>query len=181
MTLCLANGNGVVLVTDSRASDQLGHKVHDRSQKLFKIDDATVCSTAGFGTDPGPNNTIRETIDGDIQSIAAGLAKSPGPLSFRDKVDVFTRMLKAKLVNLEADWEYAQRAPGTPPRLRQELILLFAGYDKDGMSIAKATITVNPTQVLASHHIFEGMVSLEVKPVIKDFVYFTAGIDDTVS
>jgi hypothetical protein len=180
INVLLANRNGVVLVTDSRASDQQGRKVHDRSQKLFKIDDATVCSTAGFGADPGPGDTIRETVTGEIQSIVDGLAKSSGPMSFRDKIEVFTSTLKAQLVNLETDYEYAQKAPGTPSHSKQDLILLFAGYDKEGTAIAKVVITVNPTQTIDSHRIFEDSVHTEFKPVVKDLVYFTAGVDDTV-
>lgn len=180
INVLLANRNGVVLVTDSRASDQQGRKVHDRSQKLFKIDDATVCSTAGFGADPGPGDTIRETVTGEIQSIVDGLAKSSGPMSFRHKIEVFTSTLKAQLVNLETDYEYAQKAPGTPSHSKQDLILLFAGYDKEGTAIAKVVITVNPTQTIDSHRIFEGSVHTEFKPVVKDLVYFTAGVDDTV-
>jgi hypothetical protein len=83
-------------------------------------------------------------------------------------------------VNLETDYEYAQKAPGTPSRSKQEIILLFAGHDKEGTAIAKVVITVNPTQTIDSHRIFEGSVHAEFKPVVKDLVYFTAGVDDTV-
>jgi 20S proteasome alpha/beta subunit len=61
INILLANSNGMVLVTDSRASNRLGQKVKDRSQKLFKIDAAMVCSIAGFGSDPGPHGITRET------------------------------------------------------------------------------------------------------------------------
>jgi hypothetical protein len=84
INILLANRNGMVLITDSRASFTLGHD--DHAQKLFRIDLVTVCSIAGFGADPGPNVSIRETAGGDILSAIDGLSTSGVNISFQRKV-----------------------------------------------------------------------------------------------
>jgi hypothetical protein len=48
----LANKNGLVAVTDSMLSSNQG--IVGYSQKLFKVDDRTICSIAGWYSDPGP-------------------------------------------------------------------------------------------------------------------------------
>ncbi len=51
INIVLANRNGLVAVTDSRLSSN-GRPV-SRGQKLFKVDDHTVCAVAGFYIDSG--------------------------------------------------------------------------------------------------------------------------------
>ena len=53
VNVILANENGVVVVTDSQLSFQ--HRKRGTSQKLFRLDDSTVCSIAGFYNVPGPS------------------------------------------------------------------------------------------------------------------------------
>jgi hypothetical protein len=48
----LGNEKGLVVVTDSRLSSSVGFR--DAGQKLFKIDDHTVCTIAGWYSDVGP-------------------------------------------------------------------------------------------------------------------------------
>jgi 20S proteasome alpha/beta subunit len=51
INIVLANRNGLVALTDSRLSSR-GRQV-SRGQKLFKVDDHTVCAVAGFYMDSG--------------------------------------------------------------------------------------------------------------------------------
>ena len=130
INILLANGNGMVLVTDSRASNQFG-RANDRSQKLFHIDSSTVCSIAGFGTDAGPHGTIKETAGGDISSAIEGLAQSHSTLSFRDKISAFTSLLSSRLSALET--EYASAAKSGP---RDRLYKRYSCYSPGTISTA---------------------------------------------
>ena len=57
----LVNKNGLVVVTDSRLSNAAG--IVGNGQKLFRIDDRTICTIAGWYSDPGP--VIRPDHEGD--------------------------------------------------------------------------------------------------------------------
>jgi hypothetical protein len=176
INILLANSNGMVLVTDSRASNH-GRVVNDASHKMFQIDSVTVCSIAGFGTDQGPQGRTAETAGGEITSLIEGLQKQGSVLSFRDKVTVFTGALGARLVGLETEYEYAEKS--NPPHEPTQLFMLFAGFDSDaGAQIAKATISLTSTELVNSHREFRSEVEIKVKPVGKDFLYLTAGVDD---
>lgn len=65
INILLANGNGMVLLTDSRTSNH-GRLVSDNSPKLFQLDDKTVCSIAGFYFDPGPTFELNLQIPGSL-------------------------------------------------------------------------------------------------------------------
>lgn len=52
VNIFLANGNGLIAVTDSKISAQSGPLGY--GQKLFKLDDRTICSIAGFFSWSGP-------------------------------------------------------------------------------------------------------------------------------
>jgi hypothetical protein len=59
VNIFLANKNGLVAVTDSRLSNS--NSFVDSGQKLFKIDNRTICTIAGWFSDPGP--VIRADAD----------------------------------------------------------------------------------------------------------------------
>lgn len=53
VNIILANSQGIVVETDSQLSDTNGQPV-GLGQKLFRVDDHTVCTIADFYSDPGP-------------------------------------------------------------------------------------------------------------------------------
>jgi Proteasome subunit len=63
INLLLANKNGTVLITDSRISNGNYQRISDHAQKLFQLDDKTVCSIANFYSDPGPDRFQQATPD----------------------------------------------------------------------------------------------------------------------
>jgi hypothetical protein len=178
INILLANGNGIVLITDSRASDRFGKKLNDVSQKLFQIDSTMVCSIAGFGTDPGPHWELRESAGGVISSLAEGMTKSPLRLSFRQKISIITEQLAMRLAALETEYHYAEK---TRPPSSDELIMLFAGFDVDGgATIAKVYILVKPSPFPDNQLTFRGDITdLKIQTVGRDFVYLTSGVDDS--
>ena len=50
LNAALANTNGIVVVTDSIQTSG-SHQLTDPGKKLFKVDQDTVCTIAGFGSE----------------------------------------------------------------------------------------------------------------------------------
>ncbi len=177
INILLADSKGAVLVTDSRASDLFGKKVNDSSQKLFQLDDQTVCSIAGFGYDPGPHRELSEAAGGVIQAYADGLKESRSSLDFHDKTFALAWELGMRLAGLETAYQYAKnsRAPRT-----DDMTILFVGFDKGGqLNVEKLAIAVVPSGAPGSKPQFHGEVSqMEFHTVGQAFVALTAGIDD---
>jgi hypothetical protein len=177
VNILLANGNGMVLVTDSRASDPSGRKVNDASQKLFQIDSTTVCSIAGFGSDRGPFWQLRVSAGGEILAIADGIGQRTSRISFRNKVLIVASGLASSLEALEMEYHLTENL--RPPS-RDQIVVLFAGFDLDGsLMIARTDISVTAVPRAHSEVKFQGIITnLEIRPVGKDFVYLTSGVDD---
>ena len=178
INILLANSHGIVLVTDSRASDQFGRKVNDTSQKLFQIDPVTVCSIAGFGSDRGPYWKLRTSAGGVISAFAEGLEQSHGNPSFRQKVVALTQQLSFRLEVLESEYQYAEHSR---PPAEDKLIMLFAGFDVDGSTvIARAEVSVSAIRLADSTLSYQGNVSdIKIEPINKDFLYLISGVDDS--
>jgi 20S proteasome alpha/beta subunit len=132
VNVIVANGNGLVAATDSRASQDLGGGRYlvakEEYQKLFVLDDKTVCTISGFGYDKLPNfpNFISSAA-GIIDRYKLRVEQSNDHLSFHEKLVVlqgFFHYFLTGLVNLQ---------PVTPnKRGDYEFHLLLAGYDNDG-------------------------------------------------
>ena len=64
VNIVLANANGIVALTDSNQTYMVGSEPFTHSkpgQKLFRIDDRTVCTIAGFGAQSlhdSPKSTV---------------------------------------------------------------------------------------------------------------------------
>jgi hypothetical protein len=169
INILLANRNGMVLVTDSRTTGSRpdgGAPFHtDNSPKLFQLDDKTVCSFAGFYSDPGPHGELPLQTPGIIASLGYKLSSGSKELSFDYKVQLLAASASILLSEHAAANEYASH--GYPI---SKLLLLVAGYDLDGSEkTAKLEI---------SDH--GDLMSERVLPVGDGFLFLTAGIDDGV-
>src|SRR5271168_5299533 len=60
INILLANKNGLVAVTDSRLSSK--GRAAGSAQKLFQLDDKTICTIAGAYLVPGPSNPQGEVL-----------------------------------------------------------------------------------------------------------------------
>lgn len=171
INILLANKNGMVLVTDSRATSSDGRHF-DNSSKLFQIDDRMVCSIAGFATDPGPIREMRLEAAGVIRGFRESLASFDGEadLSFEEKLKDLAFEIEYRMTVLrDSKTEYGQSSNVG------SFQLLAAGYEPNGTAkIAKIGIDVNPGN--------QGKEKLdwEIKPIEGELSYFTAGIDDSV-
>jgi 20S proteasome alpha/beta subunit len=146
INLVLANANGMVVLTDSMvtAGTKPGSpQMPQPAQKLFRLDDSTVCTIAGFLEAWVPaaemyTNTgaiIREYIQ---QLHGEQLAGKP-PRSIARKLADLAFVFDVRL-SAAAALRVAAGRPFDPSEYRMQLIV--AGYDTDGSpKIVKVTLT----------------------------------------
>lgn len=99
----LANKNGLVVVTDSKLS---GDPRVPFGQKLFKIDDHTICTIAGWFSDSGP--TIGPDMAGnpsnpaslDMPKLMQNFISEIGPMqmTLARKIQLLSRRFASSLV-----------------------------------------------------------------------------------
>ncbi len=177
INVLLATKEGIVLATDSRASNE-GRLVNDRSRKLFQLDSSTFCSIAGFGSDPGPDRQLRTSAGGIIRAFAEELANEK-QVSFEQKVFILTRMMGMRLESLEEEYRSA-----TKPRQPKDdqIIMLFAGRDSDGtLKAARVEILVDPPNDITGKSDFRMRIpEYKIHEIHDgDFLPLTSGIDDS--
>ena len=91
VNIVLANANGIVVLTDS---NQTGYRPNGESfttpvpgQKLFRIDDRTVCTIAGFGSTFLPTfPEFTSSAAGVLDRYAAELRSKGGRHAFHEKL-----------------------------------------------------------------------------------------------
>ena len=128
INVVLANQNGIVVLTDSMitAGD---HQLPDPAKKLFKLDDHTVCTIAGFIAAPGPlpdfytssAAIIEEYADQLKVNPASGIGEKLTSLGFLFTLDLST------IAGLRAS------TGSQAPTENYKFVLTIAGYDKDGI------------------------------------------------
>ena len=127
INVALGNKNGIVVLTDSMLTSG-GHQLHSRGQKLFKLDDQTVCAIAGFVSAPAvlpdlstqTGSAIREYVQASKSLPPQSLAERLRNLAytFEGYLDLIsnTRLASAQTTPLDA----------------YRLQIIVAGYDLDG-------------------------------------------------
>src|SRR5437773_8729278 len=63
INVALGNKNGIVVLTDSMLTTG-DHQLPNPGEKLFKLDDHTVCAIAGFVSAPGPARDLNTSTSG---------------------------------------------------------------------------------------------------------------------
>lgn len=120
VNIVLANPNGIVVVTDSNQTYKLGDELFTYTlpgQKLFRIDERTVCTIAGFGSKPLPRfSQINSSAAGVLDSYVEQLGRTGATHSFHEK---FTSLFF--FVSLSID----QRRQSAAPQCRTEWRLWF--------------------------------------------------------
>lgn len=142
VNVILANKNGLVAVTDSMLTFGAGH--HDPTGvKLFKIDDKTVCTVAGFYSNPTMPETfsvrIPNVMSNYIRNITPGnKGEDPGfTFKFQRLAEIFVHELTGHLQ------EFYVSHPGFQVSTIQPIELTLAGYDTDG-SLKIGEVTLSP-------------------------------------
>jgi hypothetical protein len=127
INVALGNKNGIVVLTDSMLTDGGGHQSAQPGQKLFKLDDRTVCSIAGFASATAPipdlnastSAIIREYVRESAPQSRQSIAERLKALAF-----LFDNQLAA-IANVRDAGGY------TTPINAYAFQLIIAGYDID--------------------------------------------------
>jgi hypothetical protein len=184
----LANKNGLVVVTDSRLSDGQGGW-RDGGEKLFQIDDRTVCAIAGwYGVsgpmygDAGHQDYPAEFAVPDIfGSIISKLVEHrASPLTINAKMDLISSTFAFSLLDVVSLYEAAgaslpENLASQPPEIT------MAGYDENGiLEVLQADLV----PIIQNGKILEYMK--RTKPTIyitetSGFVSIIRGIDSTAN
>ena len=168
INIVLANRNGLVAVTDSRLSHN--GKPVARDQKLFKVDDHTICAVGGFYMDGGAplKRTDGQTLYPAYTSISEILKDyfraNPSPIDLNRLASALTQSL-----NFVATVDKINRSTDEP----SESEITLAGYRDGNLYISQLFLV--PVLV-------NGRIEYEVHPqkeklVKSGLVFATAGLD----
>jgi hypothetical protein len=163
VNVILANRNGLVAVVDSmltRKNDK-GQTVKQEpnGMKLFKVDDETICTMAGFYSFPGALNmdefaVMFPAIVGRYVQVS-GRESLLKPLTFSAKVELLERVFTTELRN--SFTAYLAFNPAFRVNAHDPIILTLAGYDLDG-SLKIAEFELKPARSVDG-------VSIDLLPV----------------
>jgi 20S proteasome alpha/beta subunit len=140
INIVLGNENGLVVLTDSMLSSG-SKQLPEPGQKLFRLDDRTVCTIAGFVSAPTPVQELNTSTSAIISEYRRqSLAQAP--LSIAEKTRVLGTLFELYL----SGTANMRDAAAMPTPLHQYVLeLIVAGYDLDGVpKIAKIVMGMHP-------------------------------------
>lgn len=137
INIFLANKNGLVAVTDSMLTRSNGTHPSKPAQKLFQLDDRTICTIAGAYFSPGPENDLDLRVSEIIWNFARELKVKPvGRLDQKLSALAFSLQMHLRINSLANVIHQSYLEP-------EPLRLTVAGYDEDGLlKIAEVKIVV---------------------------------------
>jgi hypothetical protein len=172
VNIVLANGNGMVAVTDSRLSYH--HQIVGEGQKLFILDDHTVCTIAGFYNDPGPGFGYQHPAAQAVPEILNAIIQNNQTL----KGASLQIKLRIVLGALQGGLEFVstlEKRMGAPVS-QQPSQVTVAGYDADGiLKIYRVDLTPSSDSEGNIAYVADSWPPLLVE---KKLVHSTAGMDD---
>jgi hypothetical protein len=141
VNIALANAKGIVLLTDSvQTIPGPSGTQYTTAQKLFRLDDKTVCSIAGFAAETFPGSPHLNT---DVAGIMADFKEQliTHPVSrLEAKLRAIGHMV-GFYIDLIANRNEVKSGPGTPVR-EFAFEVIVTGYDIDGKAkLEKLVIT----------------------------------------
>jgi hypothetical protein len=173
VNIVLANANGIVVITDSNQTrrDPRWGKFTDPhpGQKLFRIDDKTVCTIAGFGSTSLPRfSEITSSAAGVLDTYAEQLRGNGATHSFHEKLTSLEFLFDLLLTGVS---NLQHPDPAEVADYGFELIL--AGYDSDGaVKIGKFVLSTHLSNGFFSPVIEE----LREETVGRELAHETAGV-----
>lgn len=162
VNIVLANGNGMVVLTDSMVTRD-GKQLPDQpEQKLFKLDDRTVCAIAGFLAAPGPSDLYMSS-GALLHEYAQQLSSKP-PQNVREKLEMLSFLFQLQL------WAIAtiRAGTGSPTDLQNyESQVTVAGYDTDGTAkIGQIVLWIAPTGNTLTSAVTEPSITEVGRPLV---------------
>jgi hypothetical protein len=178
VNIVLANANGIVVLTDSNQTGRLPDGTLFTSplpaRKLFRIDDRTVCTIAGFGSRPFPGYQVHGyefigSAGGVLERYSADLRSLGGVHTFHEKLTTLRFQFDMLLFNLG---NLQHLGPGQVEDYGFTLIL--AGYDSDGTAkIGKLVFTPS----LSANGTFYPVIKPAIEENVgRELMHETAGI-----
>lgn len=185
INVLLGNKNGLVVVTDSRLSDESGRPLRQRAEKLFRLNDRTVCSIAGWYSDPGPavrangasnaNYPIQFAVPDVMETITPAL--NLGGRDVQGEFDVVSRLFGAILMEVARIDAMAGYHPASPSSLQ----ITVAGYETDGaLKIVLADLAPEIQDGQVAQYNLVNQRSIDV-PGPAGFIAEFRGIPDTAN
>jgi hypothetical protein len=174
VNIVLANANGIVVLTDSNQTVTLrsGEQFISRlpGQKLFRLDERTVCTIAGFGSAFLPGfPEFSSSAAGVLDSYVEELRSRGGTHSFREKLTTLKFLFIKQLSGIGNLQHLDEAQLGY-----YEFELILAGYDLDGT--ARLGKIVLSTSLLPNGIFSPVLKQLTEKTVGREFIYEKAGI-----
>jgi hypothetical protein len=175
----LANKNGLVVVTDSLLSNDQGPV--GVGQKLFQVDDHTICTIAGWYSDSGP--VIRPDVASDpsyparlmVPDIIRAFVSNGklGQVSIERKMEMLSKLFRFSLLAVANVDEFA----GVKPNASKSEITV-AGYNNGVIEIHQADLLpIIQDGKIKDYYIVNG-VTISVNEKI-GFVSVVRGISST--
>jgi 20S proteasome alpha/beta subunit len=128
INVVLGNENGIVILIDSMITLDNHWQSPDPAQKLFKLDDRTVCTFAGFAAAPGPGDFFYTSASAIIREFSRQLSLTSQPLSLDEKLQALSYIFARQLTALANLRDAAKQVTDPSAYLVQ---LTVAGYDID--------------------------------------------------
>jgi hypothetical protein len=129
INVVLGNQHGMVVLTDSMltAGD---HQLQEPGQKLFRLDDHTVCTIAGFVSAPAPTPELYTSTSAIIHEYTKQLAQQPAQ-GIREKLTSLAHLFNFHLSAIATlRGVTGLQTPGD----NYSFQLIVAGYDTDGIA-----------------------------------------------
>jgi hypothetical protein len=173
VNVVLANPQGMVIAADSLLSSH-GIPSPEPGQKLFQLDDYTVCTIAGFYSSKEPNPDLSLEVRSILYAFRDDIKKSPG-LTVHEKTQALSFYLSELLERLASLHEAKGPSAFLPLELRTPEFLI-AGYNPDGSAeIGKVALLVHATAEASSTEVLEAS---SVSVPSDALVWKTAGLSD---
>jgi hypothetical protein len=174
INIVLGNENGLVVLTDSMLTSG-SRQITEPGQKLFKLDDRTVCTIAGFVSAPAPIQDLHTSTSAIISEYRRQSA-TQAPQSIADKTRILATLFELYLSGI-ANMRDAAALPSSMHDYTLELIV--AGYDLDGIpKIAKITLGTHPADRFSNPTLLSNRQDFSILNVDKKLAWKLGGEPD---
>jgi hypothetical protein len=178
LNVVLANKNGAVVLTDSMLSDESGPVPvpHPEipGQKLFQLDDKTVCAIAGFVSAPGLFPEFSPSVSAVVAHFSEELKQNPRQ-SLEFKLTALAMLMGQNISAIAA----LRTAANKPIRAKNYLsTITLVGFDRDGiLKIGQVQLAANP------EHLERGAVvtGVQIASVGDNLIFGRAGKWETAA
>ena len=177
LNLCIANSNGIVVVTDSRASgvDLKGNFIaEDWHKKLFQISEKIVVTIAGYNRVPLNNTPVfHAPAAGVILNYIADMRQKNHKPSYLEVIRTLPYLIGFYLQSVSNIKELSEPAAKVSPE-KYHFVMMVIGDDNGIMKINKIDVGLNRKKNFTGDYYLIAEESVEEK-IISGFEYYAVG------